>query len=51
MGLLTVEFTWLWLLLQGFRITPLLSGSTRVVISTARDPVKHEFNNIGVDAS
>jgi hypothetical protein len=52
MALLTVEIICLWLLLQDFRVTPLLSGSTSVVISTDCDPVKHEFtNNIGFDAS
>jgi hypothetical protein len=55
MALVTVEVTWLWLLLKDFGVsvsmsTPLLSGNTGA-ISIVRDLVKHELTkHIGVDA-
>jgi hypothetical protein len=55
MTLVTMEVTWLQLLLEDFGVsvfmpTPLLSHNTWA-ISIARDPVKHELTkHIGVDA-
>jgi hypothetical protein len=55
LALLTAEVTWLRWLLEDFGVsmtspTSLLSDSTGA-ISIARDPIKHELTNIGVDAS
>jgi hypothetical protein len=55
MAHVTVEVTWLQLLLEDFGVsisisTPLLFDSTWA-ISIARDPIKHELTkHIGVDA-
>jgi hypothetical protein len=55
MALVTVEVTWLHLLLEDLGVsvsmsTPILSDSIWA-ISIARDPVKHELSkHVGVDA-